>query len=80
VIALKMRRLIAEQPFSDRAGDIAVTASFGVCSVNDIGTSIGNLTDDMVKAADAALYRSKAEGRNRVTATLLSAAENSEAE
>jgi GGDEF domain-containing protein len=66
-----MQRAISETLFTVDCKDIAVTASFGVCSVDDIGAPTGNLGDEIVKAADAALYKSKADGRNRVTATIL---------
>jgi diguanylate cyclase (GGDEF)-like protein len=45
-------------------GDVAVTASFGIAEVGE-GTG---LPAQLVAAADAALYRAKAEGRDRVCA------------
>jgi diguanylate cyclase (GGDEF)-like protein len=71
VIALKMRRLIADTPFTVGCKEIIVTASFGICSIDRISARSTNLIDNMVKAADAALYKSKTDGRNRVTATIL---------
>ncbi len=57
----RARREVAENPMATRAGDIAITVSIGVA------VSKGDLTADAVIArADAALYRAKAEGRNRV--------------
>ncbi|MGN6107266.1 MAG: sensor domain-containing diguanylate cyclase, partial [Kofleriaceae bacterium] len=43
------------------AAPVAVTASFGVCH-----SSTTAVPDEMLAAADAALYRAKAAGRNRV--------------
>jgi GGDEF domain-containing protein len=49
---------------------LSVTASFGVCALEH-PTELGlrDLTQGMVREADAALYQSKHRGRNRVTAS-----------
>jgi len=57
VVAEKLRRRIADHPFP-AVGQ--VTASFGVATMT--GEPV-----DLVAAADKALYRSKANGRNRVS-------------
>ncbi|WP_415912914.1 diguanylate cyclase [Neptuniibacter sp. QD37_11] len=61
----RLRQSIADLTFD--AGDeegstFSISASFGVSSFNEDHSSI----DSMIKAADAALYQAKHEGRNRV--------------
>ena len=58
-IAEKLRALVAGQEFSG----LRVTASFGVAALDS-----ERPLDELFAAADAALYRAKAEGRNRVVA------------
>ncbi|RZL40300.1 MAG: GGDEF domain-containing protein [Rubrivivax sp.] len=58
-IAEKLRALIAGHDF----GGLRVTASFGVAALDS-----ERPLDQLFAAADAALYRAKAEGRNRVVA------------
>jgi diguanylate cyclase (GGDEF)-like protein len=58
-IAEKLRALIANHDF----GGLRITASFGVATLDS-----ERPLDQLFAAADAALYRAKAEGRNRVVA------------
>ncbi len=64
--AEKIRSYCATTPFATAAGGIVVTASFGVASL-DAGGSIAAAAEALLRQADGALYRSKHEGRNRVT-------------
>jgi diguanylate cyclase (GGDEF)-like protein len=59
-IAEKLRALVAGHQF---AGGLRITASFGVAAMDS-----DRPLDQVFAAADAALYRAKAEGRNRVVA------------
>ncbi|MFZ5774824.1 MAG: GGDEF domain-containing response regulator [Thermodesulfobacteriota bacterium] len=63
--AERLRRCLAEQPMQTDAGPLAVTASFGVASAPIAGRTS---PEQLINAADQALYQAKAEGRNRVVA------------
>ena len=65
-IAERVRERIEAEP--TRYGDLtlSVTASFGLASTKMTGTDPSNL----IEAADGALYRAKANGRNRVEESL----------
>lgn len=62
-LAERVRQRIAATPFSTLDGDVLVTASFGVSAYLGAGNPD---RDALLRAADAALYRAKAAGRNRV--------------
>ncbi|MGH8227676.1 MAG: diguanylate cyclase [Steroidobacteraceae bacterium] len=64
--AEKIRSSCAAAPFATAAGELAVTASFGVAAL-DPGRPDGIAAESLLRSADAALYCSKHEGRNRVT-------------
>jgi len=64
--AEKIRSCCATMPFATAAGGIVVTASFGVAAL-EAGGSIAGAAELLLRQADGALYRSKHEGRNRVT-------------
>ena len=57
----KVRMKVANTPIPTRVGDVAVTVSIGVRSVRE-----GDTIDKLLTDLDAALYRAKNEGRNRV--------------
>jgi two-component system cell cycle response regulator len=61
VVAERLRGAIAAVPVLADGHQLSVTASVGVAA-GDIGVQ----SDDVVSAADAALYRAKNSGRNRV--------------
>jgi diguanylate cyclase (GGDEF)-like protein/PAS domain S-box-containing protein len=64
--AEQLRRAMAATPVSHGASQITVTASFGVATF----PFHGRTTDELIAAADSALYSAKADGRNRVNLCL----------
>ncbi len=61
-LAEKVRRLFEAEPFLGGSTTVAVTSSFGVAELRPEMSAL----EDLLVAADRALYRAKAEGRNRV--------------
>jgi hypothetical protein len=58
-----LRKAVSEVRLQYHGGELtSVSASLGVAAFPDHGISV----DALLRAADAALYRAKAEGRNRV--------------
>lgn len=62
-VAERLRVAIEAHVWSGHA-DLVVTASFGVADFRALGTDAS--PEDLVRAADAALYRAKQQGRNRI--------------
>jgi diguanylate cyclase (GGDEF)-like protein len=67
LVAEKVRGIVGSAPFSTRAGEIRVTASFGVASTGSDGPDLLLRVEGLIRAADQCLYRSKQEGRDRTT-------------
>ncbi|HEX4648444.1 MAG TPA: diguanylate cyclase [Steroidobacteraceae bacterium] len=72
-VARKLRTAVAHTPFTASKKSLTVTASFGLCGLDQVPGNEPRLPNRMLEIADAALYRSKETGRNRVTATNLGA-------
>lgn len=69
-VAERLQQFLAISPLLvGRGRDIGTTASFGVAQLVD-----GEPADTLLRRADAALYRAKAEGKNRVVADEITAA------
>jgi two-component system, cell cycle response regulator len=66
--AERLRQGIRALPFTQKSNPVVVTASFGVCCSVDLDPALLS-PDTIKKGADDALYRSKQEGRDRVTAS-----------
>lgn len=77
IVASRLRERIASARFEIQSQPIAVTASFGVCALEHFeSVSLPGLATCMVLGADAALYRSKQQGRDRVSACTVACKDN----
>jgi diguanylate cyclase (GGDEF)-like protein len=75
VLAERMRQAVEELTIDGVQG-LRVTLSAGIAAIGSDGTaSDSELFDRLVKAADAALYRAKSLGRNRVETATVGAAQ-----
>ena len=70
-VARKLRAGVSHGAFRAGEKNIQVTASFGLCGMDLVPSGERRFAERVLKVADAALYRSKETGRNRVTATIL---------
>ena len=70
-VARKLRAAVSHTQFKAGAKSIQVTASFGLCGMDHVPSGEHQVAEQVLRIADAALYRSKESGRNRVTAAIL---------
>jgi len=70
-VARKLRAAVSHTAFKAGKKTIQVTASFGLCGMDQVPSGEHKVAEQVLRVADAALYRSKETGRNRVTATTL---------
>jgi len=70
-VARKLRAAVSHTVFNAGKKTITVTASFGLCGMDQVPSGDHKVAEQVLRVADAALYRSKETGRNRVTATTL---------
>jgi len=73
-VARKLRSAIEESAFIVEKKKVRVTASFGLCGIDRVRRA-SRQAQKILKIADAALYRSKHDGRNRITGTTLEGSE-----
>jgi diguanylate cyclase (GGDEF)-like protein len=62
-VAERLRRAVRNQPMATQAGELQVTASFGVAQQN---STVDRSAWDVLQRADKALYEAKRRGRDRV--------------
>lgn len=68
-IAERARRAVCATPVSTCSGSLVVTVSVGIANLTDLGRAHAQpAPQDLMVAADQAMYRAKGAGRNRVVA------------
>ena len=60
--AERLRRIVAETPLETNLGPVSITVSIGVAAYREQDMDLG----EIMRRADKALYRAKAQGRNQV--------------
>jgi two-component system cell cycle response regulator len=68
-VARRLRKGVEQATFTIDKKKVTVTASFGLCGMDRVPSRESKLAEQILRIADAALYRSKRDGRNRVTGT-----------
>jgi diguanylate cyclase (GGDEF)-like protein len=71
LVCRTLREEIFKVPFCSGSLQMAVTASFGVAAIETVPRKPKKLAERLLSAADRALYRSKAAGRDQVAAVRL---------
>src|SRR5690606_9228509 len=69
VMADRIRQVVLHERFVSRKGEVPVTVSIGVSSASADDQQRENphaYLDELMERADIALYKAKAEGRNRI--------------
>jgi diguanylate cyclase (GGDEF)-like protein len=67
-VCRKLHEAVSKEPFRSGSTRMAVTASFGVASIESVPRKPKKLAERLLSAADRALYRCKEAGRDRVAA------------
>jgi two-component system cell cycle response regulator len=67
--AEKLRQAIADAPIDTSAGPVRITVSIGISGLGGAVNRHSATVQSLMQQADANLYTSKANGRNRITAT-----------
>ena len=68
--AEKLRAHCGDTPFQTSTGELRVTVSVGVAAMPLLPsrpTSLSRVMDELLSRADSALYKSKQDGRNRIS-------------
>ena len=63
--AERIQQSLADQSIEFEGKNVSVTLSMGICALNDKHDNF----EQLIKGADAAMYKAKENGRNRIEVT-----------